>query len=232
MTVTYATAKAELLDAALMHVPFDGWSETTFQEAIRETGMDRTVARAVCPRGAVDLAVEFHRLGDEKMLERIAETDMSGLKFREKVATAVRLRLEVVDEKEVVRRGATLFALPMYAADGAKLVWGTCDKIWTALGDTSTDYNWYTKRATLSGVYSSTVLYWLGDDSPDHMATWAFLDRRIENVMQIEKVKAKARANPVLGKLMAMQDQMLKGVRPPSVSTSDGLPGRWISPQK
>ena len=232
MTVAYATAKSDLLEAALLHVPFDGWSEATFQEAIRETGMDRTMARAVCPRGAVDLAIEFHRLGDEKMLERLAETDMSGLRFRDKVALAVRLRLEVIEDKEAVRRGATLFALPMYAADGAKLVWGTCDKIWTALGDTSTDYNWYTKRGTLSGVYSSTVLYWLGDDSPDHMSTWDFLDRRIDNVMQIEKVKATARKSPVLGKLMALQDQMLKGIRPPSEMASNGLPGRWINPRK
>ena len=232
MTVAYATAKSDLLEAALLHVPFDGWSEATFQEAIRETGMDRTMARAVCPRGAVDLAIEFHRLGDEKMLERLAETDMSGLRFRDKVALAVRLRLEVIEDKEAVRRGATLFALPMYAADGAKLVWGTCDKIWTALGDTSTDYNWYTKRGTLSGVYSSTVLYWLGDDSPDHMSTWDFLDRRIDNVMQIEKVKASARKSPVLGKLMALQDQMLKGIRPPSEMASNGLPGRWINPRK
>ena len=232
MTVAYATAKSDLLEAALLHVPFDGWSEATFQEAIRETGMDRTMARAVCPRGAVDLAIEFHRLGDEKMLERLAETDMSGLRFRDKVALAVRLRLEVIEDKEAVRRGATLFALPMYAADGAKLVWGTCDKIWTALGDTSTDYNWYTKRGTLSGVYSSTVLYWLGDDSPDHMSTWDFLDRRIDNVMQIEKVKATARKSPVLSKLMALQDQMLKGIRPPSEMASNGLPGRWINPRK
>ena len=152
MTVAYATAKSDLLEAALLHVPFDGWSEATFQEAIRETGMDRTMARAVCPRGAVDLAIEFHRLGDEKMLERLAETDMSGLRFRDKVALAVRLRLEVIEDKEAVRRGATLFALPMYAADGAKLVWGTCDKIWTALGDTSTDYNWYTKRGHKSAA--------------------------------------------------------------------------------
>lgn len=232
MTVTYATAKSDLLDAALMHVPFEGWSETTFQEAIRDTGLDSTVARAVCPRGAVDLAIEFHRAGDELMLERLAETDMSGLKFRDKVAAAVRLRLEVIEDKEAVRRGATLFALPMYAADGAKLIWGTSDKIWTALGDTANDYNWYTKRATLSGVYSSTVLYWLGDDSPDHMATWAFLDRRIEDVMQIEKLKARARANPVLSKLMAVPNQMLARVRPPSGVPSDSLPGRWVSPRK
>ncbi len=232
MTVTYETAKKQLLEAALTHVPFDGWSEATFQEAIRDTGIDKTVARAVCPRGAVDLAVAFHMQGDEKMLERIAETDMSGMKFRDKVATAVRLRLEIIEDKEAVRRGATLFTLPLYAADGAKLIWGTSNKIWTALGDTSTDYNWYTKRATLSGVYSSTVLYWLGDNSPDHAATWEFLDRRIGDVMQIEKVKAKARQNPVLSKLLAVPERVLGQIRPPSPVAPDTMPGRWINPRK
>ena len=95
----------------------------------------------------------------------------------------------------MVRR---LFALPINAGEGAKAIWGTCDAIWTALGDTSDDVNWYTKRATLSGVYSSTVLFWLGDDSPDHQATWEFLDRRIENVMQFEKLKASVQKIPLL----------------------------------
>ena len=115
-----------------------------------------------------------------------------------------RLALNVLRrDKEALRRAATLFALPMYAPDGVKLVWGTSDAIWNALGDTSTDANWYTKRATLSAVHAATVLYWLGDDSPDHRDTWAFLDRRIDDVMQIEKVKAKARENKLVSQLMA-----------------------------
>ena len=108
------------------------------------------------------------------------------------------IRIEIAGEhKEAVRRGTTLFALPHMAAEGAKLIWGTADAIWTALGDTSQDANWYTKRLTLSGVYSAVVLYWLGDDSLDMQATDAFLERRIDNVMQFEKFKAQARQNPV-----------------------------------
>lgn len=232
MTVSYDTAKTELLQAALAHVPFEGWSETAFREAIRDSGMEPSVARAVCPRGAVDLAIEFHRQGDAAMLERLAETDLSEMRFRDKIAAAVRMRLEVIEDKEAVRRGATLFALPVYAADGAKLVWNTCDKIWTALGDTSNDVNWYTKRATLSGVYSATVLYWLGDDSPDHMATWAFLDRRIDDVMQIEKLKAKARQSPVMSRLMAGPGWLMGRIKAPSQMRSNDLPGSWIAPRK
>lgn len=224
--------KALLLEAALMHVPFDGWSHTTFEAAILDSGVDRTIARAICPRGAVDLAVAYHKQGDAQMLAAFADHDASALKYSEKVALLLRLRLEAVEDKEAVRRGTTLFALPQYAPDGAKLIWGTCDAIWEALGDTSTDVNWYTKRATLSGVYSATVLYWLGDTSDGHSATWAFIDRRIENVMQIEKVKSQLRASPTFSKLMTGPNWLLGNIKAPSKMRGSGLPGSWASPRR
>jgi ubiquinone biosynthesis protein COQ9 len=216
----------------LMHVPFDGWSETTFQAAIADTGIDSTVARAVCPRGSVDLAVAYHKRGDALMIDRMNAEDLSEMKYRDKIAAMVRFRLEAVTDKEVVRRGTTLFALPQHASDGAKLVWGTCDAIWDALGDTSDDVNWYTKRATLSAVYSSTVLYWLGDTSDGHQATWEFLDRRIDNVMQIEKVKAQVRNSPTLSKLLTGPNWLLSHVKAPSRVPKMDLPGSWTSPRR
>lgn len=215
---------AQLLDAALLHVVFDGWSEATFEAAITDTGINPVLARAICPRGAVDLALAYHRRGDQVMLARLAEADLSDLKFRDRIATMVRYRLEAAVDKEAVRRGVTLFALPQYAATGAKALWGTCDAIWTALGDTSDDLNWYSKRTILSGVYSSTLLYWLGDDSPDHQATWAFLDRRIDNVMQFEKVKAGLRKNPLLKPLLAGPEWLSTQIKAPAAR--DDLPGR------
>jgi ubiquinone biosynthesis protein COQ9 len=232
MTVSYDTAKNDLLQAALMHVPFDGWSEATFQAAIRDTGIAQSLARAICPRGAVDLAIAFHKAGDAAMLARLRDADMSGMKFREKITAAVRFRLEVIEDKEAVRRGATLFALPIHAADGAKLVWGTCDAIWNALGDTSDDVNWYTKRATLSGVYSATVLYWLGDESPGHMSTWEFLDRRIEDVMRFEQIKAKARKSPTLSRLMAGPNWLMSRIKAPARAPRTDLPGSWTAPRE
>jgi ubiquinone biosynthesis protein COQ9 len=205
MTTATLPPKEQLLQAALMHVPFDGWSQTTFDAAIDDSGIERAVADSVCPRGAVDLAIAYHQQGDAQMLRRMKETDLDAMKYRDRVAAAVQFRLEAIEDKELVRRGTTLFALPMYAGDGAKAIWGTADAIWTALGDTSEDVNWYTKRATLSGVYSATVLYWLGDISEEHADTWAFLDRRIGDVMQIEKLKAQVNKNPVLSKIMAFE---------------------------
>ena len=232
MTVSYETAKTQLLDAALMHVPFDGWSEATFKAAVSDTGLSPTVARAVCPRGALDLAVAFHKRGDAAMVAAVKAADFSQMKFRDKVAAAVRFRLEAVTDKEAVRRGATLFALPMHAVEGARLVWGTADDIWEVLGDSSDDINWYTKRATLSGVYSATVLYWLGDDSPGHMATWAFLDRRIDEVMQIEKIKARVRQSPVLSRVLAGPNWLMGKVKAPTRMPKMDFPGSWTAPRK
>ena len=214
----------------MMHVAFDGWSEATFRAAVADAGVDPVVARGIMPRGAIDLAVAFHKRGDDAMAARFATEDMSPLKYSEKVARAVQIRLEVVEDKEALRRGSTLFALPMHAGQGAQLIWGTADRIWTLLGDSSQDYNWYTKRATLSGVYGSTVLYWLGDDSLDHQATWDFLDRRIANVMQIEKVKSSVRKAPGLGKAVQGAEALLGRIRAPQPKATD-IPGGWTAPR-
>lgn len=235
MTMSYETLREQLLEAALIHVPFDGWSGSCFEAALADTGIDPTVAAAICPRGAVDLALAFHQRGDARMLAGLAEADLGGLKFRERVALAVRLRLEAAstpDEKEAVRRGVTLFALPQHAGEGIKAVWGTCDAIWTALGDSSDDINWYSKRATLSGVYSSTLLFWLGDDSPDHQASWDFLDRRIADVMQFEKLKAQVNANPLLKPFLAGPNWLAKHVRAPGPELRMGFPGTLHSREK
>ncbi|SNS13433.1 COQ9 family protein [Antarctobacter heliothermus] len=213
-----------ILDAALLHVPFDGWSEPSFRAAVADAGVDRVVAQGLFPRGAVDLAVAYHKRGDVEMLRRIAVADLAEMRFRDRVSFAVRARIEAAEDREVVRRGTTLFALPPYAPDGARLIWGTADAIWTALGDTSRDFNWYTKRATLSAVYSSTVLYWLGDDSLGSDATWAFLDRRIEDVMRFEKAKGQLRENRLFGALTAGPAKILERIKAPSGVDAD-LPG-------
>lgn len=217
--------KDRLLDAALMHVVFDGWSETTFRAAVADTGADEALARAVCPRGAVDLALAFHAQGDQKMVAHLETEDLQSLRFRNKVAAAVRFRIEAAGDRELVRRGVTLFALPHLAADGAAAIWGTADLIWKTLGDTSEDYNWYTKRATLSGVYSSTLLYWLGDDSEGATRSWSFLDRRIEDVMRIEKLKAQVNDNKLLKPLTAGPNWLLSHIRAPSDTGRVGMPG-------
>ncbi|MGJ8622873.1 MAG: COQ9 family protein [Yoonia sp.] len=220
----------QLVDAALPHVAFDGWSQTAFDAAVRDSDLDPVQARTLCPRGAVDLAIAFHKRGDAAMVAALGQADLSDMRFRDKVAHAIRLRIRAVDDKEAVRRGSALFALPHMAPEGAKLIWGTADAIWNALGDTLHDVNWYTKRLTLAGVYSSVVLYWLGDDSVDMQATDAFIDRRIDNVMQFEKFKAQAKDNPFVKPFAGVLGRMASAVKPPKDVADMDLPGTWRGP--
>ncbi|MDG0988805.1 MAG: COQ9 family protein [Yoonia sp.] len=216
-----------LLDAAEVHVPFDGWSQTTFDAAVAEVGMNPAHAKTLCPRGAADLAVAYHLRGDARMVAALDADDLDEMRFRDRVAHAIRVRLADAD-KEIVRRGSALFALPHMAADGAKLIWGTADAVWTALGDTSNDVNWYTKRATLSAVYGSVVLFWLGDDGT---GLDDFIDRRIDNVMQFEKVKAQVNKNPLLKPLTGPLARMASMIKAPARIPDVDLPGVWHDPK-
>lgn len=211
-----------LVEAAYPHVDFDGWSAATLRAAASDAGVDPALAAALLPRGAVDLATAAHRIGDKRMIAALAEEDLSALRYRERIARAVRLRLELAGGRESVRHAAALFALPRHAGEGAALIWGTADAIWNALGDDSRDINWYSKRATLSAVYSSTLLYWLGDDSPGAEESWEFLDRRIGDVMSFEKAKARFNGSPI-GKALAGPLKILERVRAPE--GNETLPG-------
>lgn len=221
--------KEKLLDAALFHVPFDGWGDVAFDAAVADVRVNTEDARAACPRRALDLAVAYHQRGDRAMVGQMQGEDFESLRYSEKVAAAIWARLQVVEDKELVRRAMTLFSLPNHSAEAARLIWGTADAIWTQLGDTSDDINWYSKRMILSGVYSSCVLFWLGDQSEGASETRAFIDRRIGDVMRFEKFKANARKTPVLGGIMSGVGAMLGGVKAPAHPTGDqqgAQPGR------
>ena len=155
-------ARTALLIAALPHVAFDGWSPATFEMAVSDSDVDPGLAHQACPRGAIDLAVAFHKQGDAQMVAALKAAESSEMRYRDRVTLGVRARLDAAAlHREEVRRGTTLFALPQHAAEGAALLWGTADALWSALGDPSQDINWYSKRATLSAVYSPTLLFWL-----------------------------------------------------------------------
>lgn len=221
-----------LLTAITPLIAFDGWGDVAFADAAAACDLTPDQARTICPRGAVDLAIAYHQRGDSAMIAAMHTADLSQMRYRDKVAHAIRLRLDAVDDKEIARRGTTLFSLPHMAPDGAKLLWGTADAIWSALGDTSEDVNWYSKRATLSAVYGSVVLFWLGDTSENDTDTDAFIDRRIGDVMQFEKLKASVNgaslAKPFLAPLHAVMSR-IKAPQP--VATRTDLPGIWHDPK-
>ncbi|MCL5777090.1 COQ9 family protein [Limibaculum sp. FT325] len=218
-----AAARAALISAALPHVAFDGWSRRTLDAAIADSGVDRGLAALAFPRGGVDMALGFHRMMDVRLADELSRVELSRMKVRERVTFAVRRRIELVEgQRDAVRRGATLLALPIHARDSAAAIWGTADLIWKLCGDTSTDYNWYSKRAILASVYSATVLYWLGDESAGSQNTWGFLDRRIDNVMSFEKLKAQAQANPLARAAFWLPGQVLGRIRAPRGAGGSG----------
>ena len=192
--------KRALLKAALGHVPFDGWSARALSAAARDVDLSEAEARIAFPGGAAELLDFYAREGDRRMEAAIAKRDLEAMRIRERIATAVRLRIEPQSAKrEAARRALALAATPAYAVWSARALYRTVDAIWYAIGDTSTDHNFYTKRVLLAGVYSSTVLFWLNDESDDAADTWAFLDRRIEDVMRVQK--ARGRLEAVLDRL-------------------------------
>lgn len=213
-----------LLKAILPHVPFDGWSDAAFRAAARESEVTLEEARASAPRGALDLAVEWHREGDRAMVRAIRAAP-GGRRMRDRVADAVKARVLAMEDRESLRRSAALFALPQNAGLGARLLWESADAIWTALGDASRDGNWYTKRATLSAVLGSVALYRLGDDSPGLARTMEFVDRRIDDVMAFETWKREAARNPLLRPLAGPLGWAMGKVRAPH--RPPDLPGQW-----
>ncbi|NBX04388.1 MAG: COQ9 family protein [Alphaproteobacteria bacterium] len=187
-------AAQKIIAAALPHVPFDGWTQGVLSKAAQEAGYKSTDAIRVFSGGAID-AVDFYaRQCDAGMVEALGGYNLDTMKIREKIALAVRLRLMAyAPHREAARKALKLQASPIHAGHALKSLYRTVDEIWFSIGDTSTNFNFYTKRLTLSAVYSATLLHWLDDNSPDFSSTWEFLDRRIENVMQFEKLKHRVR---------------------------------------
>ncbi len=184
--------KQAVLVAALAHVPSDGFSDTTLKRAGEETGADPDTLLHLFPDGPLSLVEYFSQVCDAEMEKRLAKLKLPSLLMRKRIAAAVLARLDVLKpRKEAARRAAAFLTLPMHAALGAKLIYRTVDSMWRAAGDTSTDFNFYTKRAILAGVYSATLMRWFTDTSKDEDGTHEFLAARIENVMQFEKMKAK-----------------------------------------
>lgn len=199
--------RAKLLAATLAQVPFDGWTGRALRAGAAEAGLDPAGALNAFPGGPAELIEFFSAEVDRRMLAELEKRDLDSMKVRQRVAAAVRARLEdLAPHREAVRRALSYLALPRNAALGAKCLYRTVDAIWYAAGDTSTDYNFYTKRLLLAGVYSSTLLCWLNDTSEGRAETWAFLDRRIAEVMRLGAMLGRS-----VGALLDLPDRILSG---------------------
>lgn len=182
-----------VLMEALPEIRESGFSDLTLANAAARAGIGKRELQDAFPKGAANLVEAFSYWADRRMSEIMA-TGEPDRRLRDRVAAAVRTRIEVVaPHKEAARRAAAFLAAPQHAALAARLMMRSVDAMWRAAGDTSSDFSYYTKRALLTGVYGATLAYWYSDASEGHKATWTFLDNRIDNVMQIEKFRGKAK---------------------------------------
>ena len=192
--------RRRLLDAALDHVAFDGWSETALRGAARDAGIPLERALNAFPGGGAELVAFHSETADQAMLAALARAPLAEMKVREKAVLAIRSRLEAnIRHREAIRTAVTFLMMPQNAGLAARLLYRTIDAVWYAIGDRSTDFNFYTKRGLLAAVYGATLFFWLNDKSEGCTATWAFLDRRIGEAMQVPQV---------LGRLTKMTERL------------------------
>jgi ubiquinone biosynthesis protein COQ9 len=148
---------------------------------------------ALFPSGPRALLAWFSHWADRLTLETMASRPLDAMKASERIALGVKTRLGLLaPHREAVRRGLALLALPQNAALAVRLLYDTVDALWYAAGDTATDFSFYTKRGILAGIYAATTLHWLDDRSPGFVATESFLERRLGEVGQLPRFRARA----------------------------------------
>lgn len=193
---TLDEVRAVLAPLIAGNAAFDGWSKAAVELAAEQAGVAPEIAALAFSGGAMDMIDAWFAHIDTAMLGACPPERLTVLKIREKIATLVEARLDAMArEKEALRRALSILALPQNMAHAAKLSWRAADHMWRAAGDTAVDYNHYTKRTLLAGIYAATLLTFLNDESEGHADTRAFLDRRIEGVMRFEKAKTRLTAN-------------------------------------
>lgn len=193
------TLRDEILVASLPNVVFDGWSLQALRDGTHMAGHEPSALLRAFPGGVTDAVEHFADWTDRQMLDRLEAQPLAEMKVRERISLAVRTYFEVLEPyREAKRRQLSYLAMPQNVALGLRLLYRTVDAMWFAAGDTSTDYNHYTKRALLSAVVSSSTFYWLDDKSEGHVETRAFIDRRLADVMAVGK------ATSSVGKLGSM----------------------------
>ena len=184
-----------ILEAAMAHVAFDGWSRRALNAGAKDAGFDAAMARRAFPGGLRQLADHFAEWTDRGMLRELEALDLDAMRVRDRILACVKTRLQFLgDHREAVRRLLSFLALPPNALLAARLTWRSCSAMWYAAGDRATDWNHYSKRGLLAPVYTTTILYWLvddGDGAGDFPDTWAYLERRIDDVLRVFSLPAR-----------------------------------------
>lgn len=175
---------------------FDGWTHKAVDAAAQQLGIDPAQARLAFPKQPFDMVDAYIHGVDAAMEAKFTPEVVGAMKVRDRIRALIWFRLETMTPaREAVRTGLSILAMPQNLASAARIGWRSADLMWRIAGDTATDYNHYSKRLILSGVYGSTLLAWIDDQSEGWMETSAFLDRRLAGVMRFEKWKAAWRGN-------------------------------------
>jgi ubiquinone biosynthesis protein COQ9 len=180
-----------LVLASLPHVPFDGWGRAALEAGAADAGHPASMVERVFPKGAAQAVEHFAALADRRLEEQAATTEgLAAMRLSQRIFTLIKMRLEAwTEHREAIRRAVSLLTLPANAAVALRMTWATVDSLWHAAGDGTADFSYYTKRASLAAVYSSTMLFWLEDQSEGCAETWAFLERRLADVTRLPKLK-------------------------------------------
>jgi ubiquinone biosynthesis protein COQ9 len=196
MRSPFAELERERLIAAILpDVPFDGWTQRALRCAARRADIPVDEAIALFPRGAPDLIAAFSHWADRQMLERLEHVGVEPISLGHRVALALQLRFEVLlPWREAVRRGLSVLALPLNAPLGLRLLYDTVDAVWQGVGDHPADFSFYTKRASLAGIYAPAMLYWLDDRSPGFADTQAFIERRFADLHRLSGLRERVAA--------------------------------------
>lgn len=189
-----------IADAAV----FDGWSDVAIETAARQHGVEASVARLAFPAGAMDMIGAWVAAVDAAMDDAFASGDLASVPIRERIRKLIAFRLgEVAGKEEALKRALAIMAMPQNAKRALRMGWSSADAMWRLAGDTSADYNHYTKRAILAGIYAATLAVFADDQSEGKADTLSFLDRRIEGIIRFEKAKARLSPDPDQGFSMA-----------------------------
>jgi ubiquinone biosynthesis protein COQ9 len=191
---TLDEVRAALAPIIARNAGFDGWSDAAVHAAADEAGVDRDVAKLAFKDNAIDMIDAWIDSIDMELAHRLPAEKIAAMKIRDRITALLATRLDIMaPDRESLRRAMAIMAMPQNLVRSAKIGWRSADRMWRLAGDTASDFNHYTKRMTLSAVYASTLSVFVNDDSDNFADARAFLDRRIDNVMQFEKVKFQAK---------------------------------------
>ena len=187
--LSYERQRKKILNQALVDINTYGFNKNMLIKAAENCNFSEGTLGRLFPEGIYELKEYFFNETDIEMLKKINRIKNKNIRIRDKIYNGVIIRLEIFQKnKDAIKH--IFVSESSNPIKSVKNLWNTADLIWKSAGDTSTDYNHYTKRLLLSWVYLSTLLCWFSDSKKDIKETKLFLNRRIDEVLKFGKKSA------------------------------------------